>query len=161
MLKLSNVGFGEAVNKEEQISQISGKLNVPKLTVTAVWDAYIDLLKSRLKSGESVKFLNVCYLRYGSELVKPQETLAYISTELARVLNLERNIVHRILTCYEEFLVSDLRKFYDYRVRGLVRIRLEKIRTGSYSVRLRKSTVYNDKDIRVITLNSFKRKVLA
>lgn len=158
---MSNIGFGEAVNKVDQISQIAERLNLSKVTVEGIWNSYISLLKSKIDNGESIKFLNVCYLRVGSDLVKPQETLAYIATEIANVLSLESAIVLRVLCCYEEFLISDLRKLYDYRIRGLVRIRVEKVDSNKYKVRLRKSTVYNDKDIRVITLNSFRRKVIS
>lgn len=151
--------MGEFVDKSTQIEQVSRKLNIPKVTVSSVWDSYVNYLRGKIENGESVKFLNICYLRVGKNSTFFHETLAFVCSEIDKSLKLGRDFIYRILSCYEEYLISDISSFYNYQIRGLVRIRLEKYLNGTRRVRIRKSTVYNGEDIRVVTLNSFKRKV--
>ena len=148
----------ETVYKDEQVSQLSRYLNIPKSTVKDVLNTYIQYLKNKLDSGETVKFLNVCYLRVGGKDENNHETLAYISNELGKCLDVSQVVVHRILTTYEEFLIRDLKKLYSYSIRGLIRIRLTKNQYGDYKVRTKKSTAYNGKDVYVTTTGYFKRK---
>ena len=154
--------MNEVVYKDTQIKQLAEKLNIPKTTVESIWNGYTGYLKDKIESGESIKFLNVCYLRVNScELKKGEgyyETLAYISHELADTLGLSNILVYRVLTLFEECLISDLQKFYSYSIRGICRIRLERY-GGKYRVRIKKSTKYNAEDVYVSTIGTFKRKV--
>ena len=71
---------------------------------------------------------------------------------------LGKELVFRILSTYEDMIVQDLRKFYSYGVRGLVKFKYTEYRRGICKVRVNKGSNL-DSDIRVVTLNSFKRKV--
>ena len=148
----------ETVYKDAQISQVSKHLNIPKTTVYQIFTAYVDYLKGKIDKGETVKFLDVCYLRVNGKDEQVHETLAYISHELADSLKLSHVVVYRVLTTYSEFLIRDLKKLNSYSIRGLIRIKLEKNYKGEYKVRTKKSTVYNGKDVYVTTTNFFKRK---
>lgn len=153
-----------SILKGEQLSQIATCLNIPICKVEDIVQEYIYYLSSKLKSGESVKFLNVCYLNTGVSKRAPKETTAFISEEIGKRLNVSGNIVYRVLNTYEEFIIRNLRKTYDCRIRGLVRITLEpfyskKLKKTVRRVRMKKSTIYNAQDIRVSALSSFKRKL--
>lgn len=149
----------ETVYKDTQISQVSNHLNIPKTTVYEIFTTYVDYLKEKIDNGETVKFLDVCYLRVNGKDEQVHETLAYISHELADKLKLSQVVVYRVLTTYSEFLIRDLKKLNSYSIRGLIRIKLERNYKGEYKVRTRKSTIYNGKDVYVTTTNFFKRKV--
>lgn len=149
----------DIVFKDDQVNQISKYLKITKITVSNVLTMYVNYLKGKLSEGETVKFLNVCYLRVAGKDESTHETLAYISHELANDLGLSQVIVNRVLTTYEEFLIKDLKRLYKYSIRGLVRIRLERNHKGEYRVRIKKSTVYNGQDIYISTTGYFKRKV--
>lgn len=148
----------EIVYKDEQVSQLSNYLDLPKTTVRDVLNSYIQYLRDKLDSGETIKFLNVCYLRVMGKGESNHETLAYISNELGKQLKVSQVVVHRILTTYEEFLIRDLRKLYSYSIRGLIKIRLVQNQYGDYKVRTKKSTAYNGKPVYVTTTGYFKRK---
>ena len=148
----------EIVYKDAQISQVSNHLSIPKTTVNQIFSTYVDYLKGKINNGETVKFLDVCYLRVDGKDEQIHETLAYISHELADMLKLSQVMVYRVLTTYSEFLIRDLKKLNSYSIRGLLRIKLEKNYKGEYRVRTRKSTVYNGRDVYVTTTNFFKRK---
>jgi len=150
----------ETVFKVEQVEQISKKLNIPKVTIELIITNYVNYLREKLDGGETVKFLNVCYLRRqntGSD-VSLHETTAYIATEVANRISLSSILVQRVFQEYEETLIKDLKKFYSYSIRGIIRIKLEKNYRGEYKVRTKKSTVYNGTDVYVTTSGSFKRK---
>lgn len=148
----------ETIYRDVQVAQLSRKLNIPKSTVSEILNEYVGYLKGKLDNGETVKFLNICYLRVAGKEEKERETLAYVSTEIGRKVNVGSVVVLRVLTSFEEYLISDLQRFYSYSIRGLIRIKLEKNHKGEYKVRTKKSTVYNGKDVYVTTLGSFKRK---
>lgn len=152
----------EVVFQETFLNQIANRLTIPKSTVKKIWDKYTDYLIKKIDSGESVKFLNICYLRVNTKnLSKGEgvfETLAYIAHEVADVIGESQILVYRVLTSFEEYLILDLQNFYSYSIRGIVRIRLERY-NGYYRVRTKKSTRYNGKDVYVTTIGTFKRKV--
>ena len=149
----------EVVFKNSQISQISEHLGITKVSVNNILTEYIKRLREKLESGETVKFLNVCYLRVGDSCSVAKETLAYISAEIGEVVGQSSTVVYRVLTTYEDLLIRDLRKLNTYSIRGVVRIKLEKNYKGEYKVRTKKSTAYNGFDVYVTTLPSFKRRV--
>lgn len=154
--------MNEVVYKDVQMEQLSRRLGIPKVQVTNIWNEYINRLSSKIDAGETVKFLNVCYLRVNSKELKKgegyQETLAYISHEIADKLGYSQVTVFRVLTSFEEYLILDLQNSYSYSIRGICRIRLERY-GGSYRVRIKKSTKYNSMDVYVSTISTFKRKV--
>lgn len=146
------------VYKSDQIYALSRAVGVPQSDVKRVIDIYIGRLRNKLDSGETIKFLNICYLVNNENKEYFHETLAYISTEIGNETKLGRELVLRILKTYEDTIVQDLRKFYSYGVRGLVKFRCVEYRRGVYKVRVNKGSNL-DSNIRVVTLNSFKRKV--
>ncbi|MGV3076274.1 HU family DNA-binding protein [Clostridium baratii] len=146
------------VSKSDLIYSLSKVVGVPQSDVKRVVDAYVSRLKHRLENGETVKFLNICYLVNNENKHYYHETLAYISTEIGNETKLGRELVFRILSSYEDMIVHDLRKFYSYGVRGLVKFRYTEYTKGVFKVRVNKGSNL-DSNIRVVTLNSFKRKV--
>ena len=149
----------ETIYKDEQVAQISKHLNISKSSVSDVITAYVNYLRGKLDAGDTVKFLNVCYLRRrdGDES-NLHETLAYTATEISKSLSLSPVVVARIFQDYEETLIKDLRKLNSYSVRGIIRIKLEKTYRGEFKVITKKSTVYNGTDVYVTTTGKFKRK---
>lgn len=154
--------MNEVVYKDVQISQLAKRLGLSKTTVTNIWNEYTGKIISKIEAGETVKFLNICYLRVNSRDLKKgedyHETLAFISHEIADKLSLSQTVVYRVLTSFEEYLILDLQKSYSYSIRGICRIRLE-LYGGKYRVRIKKSTKYNAEDVYVSTISTFKRKV--
>ena len=152
----------EVVFQGTFLNQIANRLTIPKSTVKRIWDKYTDYLIKKIESGESVKFLNICYLRVNTKNLSKKkrifETLAYIAHEVSNAIGESQILVYRVLTSFEEYLISDLQNFYSYSIRGIVRIRLERY-NGYYRVRTKKSTRYNGKDVYVTTIGTFKRKV--
>lgn len=148
----------ETIFRDGQVTQIANYLGLSKRTVCSVITKYVEHLKEKLESGETVKFLNVCYLCYEGKDMQVCETLAYVANNLGKELGLSQTVVYRVLTGFEEFLIKDLQKLNSYTIRGLVRIRLEKYVDGGYRVRTKKSTAYNNWDIYVTALPSFKRR---
>lgn len=146
------------VSKSDLIYSLSKVVGVPQSDVKRVVDAYVSRLKDRLENGETVKFLNICYLVNNENKDYYHETLAYISTEIGNDTKLGRELVFRILSSYEDMIVHDLRKFYSYGVRGLVKFRYTEYSQGVFKVRVNKGSNL-DSNIRVVTLNSFRRKV--
>ena len=149
----------ETVYKDVQISQVSKHLNIPKVVVRDIFTTYVNYLKDKLSRGETIKFLNVCYLKVGGKDESVHETIAYVANEIGQKLGHSQTTVYRVLMAYEDFLIRDLRKLYSYSIRGLIRIRLEKDYNGNYKVRTKKSTAYEGYDIYVTTTGYFKRKV--
>ena len=148
----------ETIFKDIQVAQISQYLGISKKAVNDIITNYVSYLKAKLESGETVKFLNVCYLRYEGKELDVHETLAYISNNLGKDLGLSQTVVYRTLTAFEDFLIKDLQNLNSYSIRGLIRIRLEKNLKGEWKVRTKKSTAYNNWDIYITTLPSFKRR---
>lgn len=146
------------VSKDDLIYSLSKKLGISQSDIKCVIDTYINRLKSRLSNGETVKFLNICYLINSGCNKHYNETLAYISTEIGVETKLGKEVVFRILSSYEDMIIHDLRKFYTYGVRGLVKFRYVEYVKGVYKVRVNKGSNL-DSNIRITTLNSFKRKV--
>ena len=151
--------MSNVVYKEEQIFSISKALNITKKDVKEVIDLYISGLIDKVTNGESIKFLNICYLVCGEDNNMYHETLAYISTEIGRKLGKSSNTVYRILSSYEELILEDIRKFYSYTIRGLLTIKLEEYKPYVYKLRLNKASYFKNRNIRIVGINSFKRKV--
>lgn len=150
----------ETVFKTEQVFILSERLGLSQKDVKKVLDCYINRLIGKLKNGETVKFLNICYLvSENNRGNKYQETLAFISNEIGSETRLGKELVFRILSEFSNFIVTDLKKFYSYTIRGLVNISLEEYKKGVYKVRVRKSKSLREIGVRVVTINSFKRKV--
>ena len=148
------------VYKLEQISTLARGLNISQASVKTVVDLYLDRLRTKLLNGESVKFLNVCYIVVGGNKSSCYyETLAYISTEISKETNLGKDVVLRILKNFEELIITDVKRFYTYVVRGLVSIKCEEYHNDVFKVRLNKSDCFSNMDIRVMAVPSFKRKV--
>lgn len=148
----------EVIYRDEQVNQLASNLNLPKTTITGILKEYSCYIKERLMDGYTVKFLNVCYIRVNGEAEREHETLAYVATEIGRKLGVSGDVTYRVLSSFEEYMVRDLRKFYGYCIKGIVRIRLEQTSEGIYKVRTKKSTRYNGLPITVTTLGTFKRK---
>ena len=144
--------------KRDQIEEISFKVGIPKTVVYLVISRYVDYLKGRLEDGNTVKFLNICYLKVSGREEELHETLAYIANELGKDVGQSQNMVFRILLEMEEMVVKNLSELNAFTVRGLVRVKVENTFDG-YRVRVKKSTVYNGHDVYITTLPSFKRKV--
>lgn len=150
----------DTVFKSEQVYLLSKGLGVTKKDVKLVLDTYVNRLIKKIEDGETVKFLNICYL-VNEEKGKSdyQETLAYVSNEIGEETKLGKELVFRILSDFERAIVRDVRNFYTYTIRGLLNISCCEYKEGVYKVRVRKATKYDCRGIRVVTINSFKRKV--
>lgn len=146
------------VSKEDLIYSLGKKVGVTQSDVKRVIDAYVARLRDKLEQGETIKFLNICYLVNSENRQYYHETLAYISTEVGEETKLGKEFVFRILYSYEDMIIQDLRKFYSYGIRGLVKFRYTEYCRGVSKVRVNKGSNL-DSNIRVVTLNSFKRKV--
>ena len=80
--------------KRELIEYIHCTLNIPRTTIDSVINGYVEYLKGKLESGQSVKFLNVCYLKVKSDTEDSiQETLAYTAVEVGKQLRKDCNVV--------------------------------------------------------------------
>lgn len=148
----------EVVYKKEQINQIATRLKLTKTDVSSILEGYVNYLKDKLNNGQTVKFLNVCYLIV-EEKDCELETVAYISTELSNTLGISKEIVLRVLSSFEEYMINDLRNFYSYCVRGLFSAKLQRVENEKYVLRVKKSVIYNGYPIRVSSTKSFRRKV--
>lgn len=149
----------ETIYRDVQVAQIATSLKLNKNIVESIIVGYVSYLKKHLEEGETVKFLNVCYLRVNGQDESSHKTLAYICTELSKDFGVSSNVIYRVLTSFEEYLISDLQNMYTYCIRGLINIRLEKNTKGEYRVRTKKSTIYNGLPVYVTTIGSFKRRV--
>lgn len=149
----------DTVYKSEQIAIISNRLNISKTSVENVINEYIGYLKQKIDSGNTVKFLNICFIQVEGNCDRKLETLAYISYELGQKLKLGREVVWRILTSFEEMIITDIKKFYSYNIRGLLNITVIEDYKERLKVRITKSTIYNNKPVRIFTLGTFKRKI--
>lgn len=150
----------DTVFKSEQVYLLSKGLGVTKKDVKLVLDTYVNRLVKNLENGETVKFLNICYLVNEEKGISNyQETLAYVSNEIGKETRLGKELVFRILSDFEGVIVRDVRNFYTYTIRGLLNISCCEYTEGVYKVRIRKATKYDCRGIRVVTINSFKRKV--
>ena len=148
-----------SVYKNEQIYAINKSTKLNKTDIKKVIDCYISYIKEQVLSGRTVKFLNICYLSSGND-TKYRETKSYISTEIAMKLNLGRESVYRVLSDYEDIIIDGLKKrTYSYSIHGLLSISVTDYINDTVKVRIRKSDSLANLNIRVLTLNSFKRKV--
>lgn len=150
-------------DKKNSVQGIASELKLQVYIVEDIINKYIVYLQNALDSGKTVKFLNICYLRRGSDSSTPNETLAYVASEISSWCGVSSNVIIRVLLTYESFITKRLRKTYEFTVRGLVRITLEEFNSKKQGevlkLRLRKSTIYNAEDIRVSAISSFKRKL--
>lgn len=141
--------------REGQTDRIAKKLNLNKIDVDLILKNYNAYLQEKIANGETVKILNICYLKNQNENAETKrETLGYIATEIAKYMNMGSATVLRVLTTLEEFIVKDIANGEGYSLRGLIRIRCV-----DEKVRIKKSTKYNGEPLYVVTLNSFRRKV--
>ena len=149
----------ETIYKDVQLNQIAKRLNVTVNSVKNIWNEYEQYIQDMIFSGYSVKFLNICYFRVDGHPVEYHITLAYVATEIAKRLNISKDVTYRVLLSFEEYLIEDLRNFYSYCIRGILKIWLQKVEDGSYRIRSTKSAIYDGYDIRVVILSGFRRKV--
>lgn len=148
------------VFKNEQIYILSEKLGISQKTVKSVLDNYINRLISKLNVGESVRFLNICYLiTSGNKNINYRETLSYVSNEIGKEEGVGKDTVFRVLSELGNLIASDVKNFYSYTIRGLVNVSVEEYKAGVFKVRLRSSKTLRDKGVRVVSIDSFKRKI--
>lgn len=149
-------------DKRESIGGIASSLNLQNYIVEDVINKYIVYLQNALSEGKTIKFLNICYLRCGSESFL-NETLAYVAAEISPWCGVSPNVTLRVLFAYEEFIIEQLKESREFTIRGIVRISLEDFNSKKHGIvkrlRLRKSTVFNSEDVRVSAVSSFKRKL--
>lgn len=146
------------VFKSDQIYILSEKLKISQKDCKKILDSYVNRLLDKINNGKAVKFLNICYLVPGSS-GEYNDTLSYISYEIGKDTKLGKEVVFRVLSEFGNFIADDLKKFYSYTIRGLVNISLEEYKRGVYKVRIRSCKNLRDLGYRVVTINSFKRKV--
>ena len=144
--------------RDEQVAIISKRLNIAKSDVNLILGNYVLYLQEKVDNSETVKILNICYLKNTESGVKNKETLGYIATEIANSTSMGRATVLRVLTTLEELIIQDLQKGKGFCIRGLIRIRRIEEK-GSKKVRIKKSVKYNGEPVYIVTLNSFKRRV--
>lgn len=150
----------DTVFKAEQVYIISDRLGIAQKDVKLVIDSYVNRILSKVRDGETVKFLNICYLvPEGGKRNSYLETLSYISNDISKEVRLGKDVVYRVLSELSNFISTDLKKFYSYTIRGVVNISLEEYKKDVYKVRVRKSKNLRDMGVNIITINSFKRKV--
>ena len=149
------------VYKQDQVYAISKSTRLSKSDIKKVIDSYIAYVRDKALNGETVKFLNICYLSSGSKSsLNYRETKSYVSTEIAIKLRMSKEAVYRVLSDYENIIIEDLvKKNYSYVIHGLINISVIEYTKDVYKVRIRKSDSLANRNIRVLTLNSFKRKV--
>lgn len=148
----------DIIYKREQLAHLASKLSISKVQVSTVWELYVQKLQDEIDRGNTVKFFNICYILVGGKPLETSKTLAYIAHEIADELNMGKDVVFTILLSYEEYLIRGLRKCYYYSIRGLVGLRIVSS-NGCYRVKVKKSKVYEGRDIKIRVLSSFRRKV--
>ena len=100
--------MADVVYKDEQIQEISNKLNVPKKMVIDVWETYVGLNQLAVDMGKSIKFLNIFYVCVDGDMHPVYNTLAYDAREIGDSLNTSSEMVYRILTELEEYILKNL-----------------------------------------------------
>lgn len=149
-----------AVYRSEQIDTISGRLNLSKSDVNLILSNYNCYLEEKIRSGNTVKVLNVCYIRNLNEKnFSSRETLAYVATEIADATSMGSVTVLRVLTTLDELIAEDVKNGNDYYIRGLINIRCIKGENGEKKLRVRKSSKYCGEPAVAIVTSSFKRRV--
>ena len=83
----------ETVYRDVQVAQVATSLKLSKNVVENILTTYVAYLKKRLEEGETIKFLNVCYLRVNSKDESSHKTLAYVCTELGNTLGISSSVV--------------------------------------------------------------------
>lgn len=145
--------------KSEQIYLVSNMTGLSLSDVGRILDSYNKRVSSRVSKGETVKYLNICYLVCNKEKDNFMDTLAYTCYEIARELGYSRDVVLRVLLSYNDMIVDSVKRFYPVTVKGVVAIKLIEYDRGIYKVRLSKSGRFKHDDVRICTLSSFRRKV--
>lgn len=149
----------DIIYTKEQISNIAKELGISKNDVNTVLGCYSSYLQNKIDMGNTIKILNICYLKNNKENLDIsnayRETLAYIATELSKMIDIGSVTILRVLNTLEDFIVADIKDGKGYSLRGLVRIRCNK----DGKVRIKKSTKWNGEPVSVVTLHSFKRRV--
>ena len=149
----------DVLYRGEQTNLISEKLNLPKSDVDLILKNYTAYLREKLIKGETIKVLNICYIKNPDEPKNVhRETLGFISTELSKQSRVGSITIQRVLTTLEELIIKDISEGKAYSLRGLIRIRCIDTDAGK-KVRIKKSTKDNGSPVYIVTLNSFRRKV--
>ena len=152
----------EVVYKESQVEMISNMLNISKRDVDLVLMNYRNYLQLKINNGETVRVLGICYLVNINEGIDVErETLGYVASEIAIMSGMGSVTVLNILTALEDCIVHDISEGKGYCLKGLIRVRGVINDKGELKVRVLKSVIYNGENIRVSTLNSFRRKVIS
>ena len=148
--------MADVVYKDEQIQEISNKLNVSKKMVIDVWETYVGLNQLAVDMGKSIKFLNIFYVCVEGDRHPVYNTLAYDAREIGDSLNTCSEMVYRILTELEEYILKNLASNRGVCVRGIVTLSVE----GSERkvVRARRSYVLGHGS-KIYQISSFRRKM--
>lgn len=138
-----------------QAEKIAERLNISKYFVKPVLVSYIDFILDQIRSGNTVKFLNVCIIRINKNPRENCETRAYIANKLS-TKEVSPVVVARILEEYEQCIVEDLKDGGIYRMQGLCTIGY-----NNNSLSCRKSTKISGHHIVISFVERFKRRVVA
>ena len=151
----------DALTKRDFIIRISKKLKIPEKQVKLIIDTYIDYIKQKIESGESVGVMRICKMNVvGYDGII--DTFAYACTEVSLKTGISREMVKGVLYYYEECIMTELRKFYTIIITGVLRIRLLEKNNEGYQIEILKSgSLCPKSNFKMIVRNSFKRKVLA
>lgn len=149
----------ENFNKTDDISTISETMSIPYWKVRKVVNAYLSYLRDKVDRREPIGFLRVCEVRVkGYEGYR--ETYGYTCCEVARSVGMEPIFVRGILDCYEDLIISDLRKCKSHTVTGLLKIRIVENYYGKPIVSVMRSTAISGVEGVYLGLRrSFRRKV--
>lgn len=148
----------DVLYRDVQTELIADKLSLSKKDVDLILRSYVSYLREKINSGNTVKVLNICYIKNKENDKELRETLGYIATEISNVIKVGSTTIRRVLSTLEEFIISDIAEGKAYSIRGLVRIRCEEV-NGEKRVRIKKSTKDNGKPIHIVTLDSFRKRV--
>lgn len=145
--------------RETHTAQIAEELKITKKDVDDILLNYFGYLETKLRIGETVRVLGICYIKNPESKTDVKETLSYIAKELSDVLGIGTETIKRVLNTLERNIIKGIVKGEAHNIRGLVRVRCIVDEAGEPHVRIKKSTKYNGDPKYIVTLNSFKRKV--
>ena len=145
----------EVVFKQEQFKLVSKKVNLPFTKVSEVLNSYIQYLKDEITNGNTVRFLNICYIKVDGNGCKNLKTRAFIATELSKEVDVSSSVIMGILDRYEELIEKDVTSFFPYTIKGLLRIKIDDSPKGN-KLHIYKTSEYNNLPIRIYTIRQFK-----
>lgn len=153
-----NVLYREAIS-----DIVAEKLRLSKVDTDLILYNYIKYMQEKLTTESSVNILNICYIInndvYDSDNYT-KETMAYVSTELAKITNMGSETINRVLLTLQDMIISEVDTDKSYCLRGLIRVRYVKDENGVVKPRVRKSSVFNSYNkYRISATNFFRRKV--